>query len=381
MEILETLQATGQRRLSSGSPWTPYTLTVSSDIGYNASIGHPYPFRSGGPWTLSVTSVRSPPITANGGRVSGAVICPSQLTGDVLPSADSLVSDTQLDVTGTRMIARSIPTTPSFSLATTLGELRSDGLPSMVGGSLHDTTRSLRSKAGNEYLNVEFGWLPLIRDLRQFCYNVRNSRKIVDRYRRQADRVLKRRYEDPVSTVVSTYTGSGFLSPSVGNIGCFGTRSSITTSQRWYEGAFVYHIPMGDDQYSKFLRYEAYANQILGTRLTPAAVWNLAPWSWAADWFTNAGDVMTNISQLGSDGLVMRYGYVMARYDQAHAIRVKTITTEQGIPAGTQLSYDKTVKYRQRRVATPYGFGIDETTLSTRQLAVLAALGLSKGRR
>jgi hypothetical protein len=131
-------------------------------------------------------------------------------------------------------------------------------------------------------------------------------------------------------------------------------------------------------------RYEALANHLFGTRITPELVWNLAPWSWAFDWFTNAGDVIHNISLLGVDGLVLQYGYAMRSMNVKHEM-VQTVTSGLGGRnlgfgglTSTRLVFTET---KQRIRANPYGFGIDDLSLSGRQLAILAALGLTKGKR
>jgi hypothetical protein len=119
----------------------------------------------------------------------------------------------------------------------------------------------------------------------------------------------------------------------------------------------------------------------LGTRITPELIWELTPWSWAVDWFTNAGDVIHNISQLGSDGLVMQYGYAMRHmrvheYHRGHYSFSDSVGTHVGTVAREIGS-----EWKQRVAAHPYGFGIDDTSLSARQTAILAALGLTRGHR
>lgn len=108
--------------------------------------------------------------------------------------------------------------------------------------------------------------------------------------------------------------------------------------------------------------------------MTPEVLWELAPWSWAVDWFSNTGDVIHNISTLGYDGLVMEYGYMMThtQYDR----RVEATALVNGVSVSARTVSRRETK--RRTVATPYGFGIDDTTLSPRQLAILAALGLSR---
>jgi hypothetical protein len=127
------------------------------------------------------------------------------------------------------------------------------------------------------------------------------------------------------------------------------------------------------------LRYfSAQANKLFGTRLTPATLWELTPWSWAADWFGNIGDIIHNASALGDDGLVIRYGYIMDSYES-----IVTYTQEGPIginhgPVINSLSLTRIHTLKRRYRATPYGFGLIPADFTTRQKAIVAALGISR---
>jgi len=150
----------------------------------------------------------------------------------------------------------------------------------------------------------------------------------------------------------------------------------------YFSGAYTYYLPdPRKGVFEKMALAEVECNKLLGTRLTPDVVWNLAPWSWAADWFSNTGDVMSNWSQLGADGLVLRYGYVMEEVNESnHGVWQGTINT----PAGPQRIsvHDATgATTKIRTQATPYGFGIDFATMSSKQISITAALGMSRSPR
>lgn len=368
-------------RYRDGATWYDGSVVTASDKGEMESQSHPAPYRSGGTWDLHKRTVYSTTSAQNlpnyVGPIAGGIFAGA---GPLAPVP--LTSSSQMNIRGTSLLSRAIPTTPSFSVVAAVGELYSDGLPQLVGGSIKDTTKTLRQKAGNEYLNVEFGWLPLVSDIRQFAHNVKHSHEIVRNFRKGANRKIMRRAENPVSRGSSSRTGSGYFNPESFSFLGYGIETIESRSQVWFEGAFRYYVPIGDSQADKFYRYEQYANQILGTRLTPAALWQLAPWSWAVDWFTNASAVMQNVSQLGADGLVMEYGFVM---NSVEITRTTTLTSDSVTygqpPRGSTATLRETEATKQRRIANPYGFGIDDSTLSTRQLAILAALGLSKGKR
>jgi hypothetical protein len=121
--------------------------------------------------------------------------------------------------------------------------------------------------------------------------------------------------------------------------------------------------------------------------LTPELLWELAPWSWAVDWFTNTGDVINNISQFAGSGLVLRYGYLMEEsivtdiysleghsWKSGLAGRPNTLSRVK-IPNSVYITHVK-----QRIRANPYGFGVTWDALSAFQLSILAALGISRDR-
>jgi hypothetical protein len=123
------------------------------------------------------------------------------------------------------------------------------------------------------------------------------------------------------------------------------------------------------------------AKEILGVDLTPEVVWNLTPWSWAVDWFSNVGDVLSNISDTIDDSLLMRYGYIME-----HTIVRDTYTRKYDRPF-----WDKSVlldsgvslvtETKLRRRANPFGFGMSWEGLSPKQLSILASLGITRSGR
>lgn len=283
-----------------------------------------------------------------------------------------------LEAFGTSAIAKSAPTNPSFSLATFLGEAR-EGLPTMFGNNLlRDRSKFLRG-AGKEYLNKEFGWDPLMNDLRNFAHTVKKSNKTIEQYVKGSDTKIRRRHSDP--QVLSSYTEKNniYVSPTQASESASGTGTQIKSSRKWFSGAFRYHIPLGNTARDKIIRYEAYANKLLGTRLTPEVVWNLAPWSWAIDWFTNTGDIMHNISVLGHDGLVLQYGYAMNQIDHEEWVSGNGDYNDY-LDHHQVYSVSRHTKHsiKFRIPASPYGFGITDSSLSAKQIAVVAALGLSK---
>lgn len=283
---------------------------------------------------------------------------------------------------GASAISRVAPTNPHASASVALGELKRDGLPALPG--LTAAARGGRPSAlAGEYLNSEFGIRPLISDLKKLANAVSKSEKILSQYYRDSGRSIRRRYSFPSTTETRQFRKRHDVSPwpilmsdlwsyAYGNVDV----TVYSTKETWFSGAFTYFAkpPSG---FSDFRAYAQEANHLLGLGITPSVVYDLTPWSWAADWFTNLGDVLNNISMMQTDGLVLRHGYIMERFTNRAVVTWSGGTARDGSkPAPThELKYE----FKRRRRATPFGFGLLAKDFTPRQWAIIAALGISRG--
>lgn len=282
---------------------------------------------------------------------------------------------------GGSAINATLPTKSHISLLVTLAELKREGLPRMFGSSLY--RKPSLSSAGKEYLNYEFGWSPIVRDVVALLGLVKDSAALLREYNNLANKRLRRRYHFPDKVVADTFTGGSewpsnldtdFVTGALG--GTVAPRiARVYTQRTWFSGAYKFTLPYGDDLLSKITRWESEANHLLGTRITPEVLYNLTAWSWLLDWFANIGDVMSNISHIGRDGLVLHYGYLM----QSTRVQADVV-----LPNLKPFGYahdvsERVVLERKMRVqASPYGFGLTTSDFTPKQWAILAALGLSR---
>lgn len=309
-------------------------------------------------------------------------------------------SSSELDVLGSMAISSAYPTKPQSDLLVAIAELLREGLPSalfsavttMRGNSKRDLVQNLAS----DYLNHLFGVTPIVREIDKLIKTVQKldehfSQLVTDSGRlvRRARVVQKKRTDSPF------YTGSALPTVFIAGSGTARIAETYTkyTSYQtsftdvWFSGAFRYWIPdllnSGSDFQS--VRPGDYAstfeiNQgILGLRATPKAAWNLLPFSWLVDWFVNVGAFFENADAMNHYGLVMPYGYVMAE-----SKLVTTTTYDFPSNSGQKLgsiSSSVTAIRQQRRRATPYGFGLKDVDFNPVQMSILAALGLSAGKR
>lgn len=318
--------------------------------------------------------------------------------GHMLPSYQSSAgagylapsTDDELVVYGTKAIALARPVAPLSGFGVTLGELRNEGLPQMIGHNLKEILRGFRHipKAGSkEFLNWEFGWRPLWSDVMKTVKNVQHSDRIITQLYRDSGKPVRRRITLPMEssvTVTNLDDGVGVSSyppwPAGSFTGYAGTRgvtdkTVTTTRDLWFSGSFTYFIPRDDSILSRSKRYLMEANRIAGLRPDPELLWNLAPWTWLTDWMLNTGDVIANATSFAIDGLVMNYGYMMEHKQERTEYSTRTSFSSGAVFSSSQAW----LRESKRRIrATPYGFGLNPSTFTSKQWAILAALGISR---
>lgn len=296
----------------------------------------------------------------------------------------SMPSDSSIKAKGTSAIARTTPTSPAFDFSTAAGELLSEGIPATFGFETW-RERTLRARnAGSEFLNVEFGWLPLVNDVRNFSRTVVNHSKLMESYYQGSGKNTRVGFRFPKTVDVTNIATSDMgLRWSDSYIMQGGTKSGqlVKTTDQWFKGCYTYYatpLSSGSGIVSKAQNFAAYAKHLYGVRLTPEVLWNLTPWSWAADWFTNAGDIIHNVSAFSSDSLVLKYGYMMSHYG-INAYAASTGGDDvHGHCTGGSATFVRDKK--QRFPSSPYfGFGVTSDLTDT-QKVILLALGLSKSK-
>lgn len=300
---------------------------------------------------------------------------------DAFPSfpSNTGLSKAELAQYGASFISQTIPTIPEVSISTSVGELFA-GLPKLPLTALYESRKI--ASLGNEYLNLQFGIEPTVRDTTSILMHTKVAEERLRQLRNMSGSDVRRRRTLPkVQTSSSTTTTGVFPTASNWSSRTVGqgalTITDTVNREIWFSGSFRYDLTERLDGWINELtdfnrKYGAFPNAL--------TAWNLMPWSWLVDWFTNAGDIVTNISYLGRDGLWMRYGYVMC-----HSTLERTSSWTGPIMFGvnkpttvatTHVVYRGVTKQRLR--ASRLGFGVSEKSLSGDQKAILSALGLSR---
>lgn len=334
-------------------------ITYNNSFGVNYYEGTIFPFMSS----------RTSPV--NGAL--GASVSPS--------------SEVDIDAAGTTAIALVLPTNPVAGLATFFGELR-EGFPRIIGSTLFEKGGKLGNKVGEEYLNYSFGWAPMVSDFKKWLHSIRHADRIWKQFQRDAGRRVRRRYYFPETTEVILDDVSSPVPSKNGPVDknfwrgdasklLYPLYRNITLKRRrWFSGSFTYYLQDNPAAVKRWNQDLQRLDKLYGVKITPDVIWNLTPWSWAADWFGNTGDIIHNMTKFSQDGLVMPYGYMMEQSILRAEYRMKDLKpTGFDIPDLTQV-FTRTIKYRRR--ATPFGFGLDPVSFTPFQLSILTSLGLSR---
>lgn len=300
------------------------------------------------------------------------------------------LGDNTLGAKGAKAISIVAPTSPSADVAVSAAELYREGIPAMLGAQTLRGRSHLAKSAGSEYLNVQFGWLPLVGAVQDAAKAVVEQDQILRQLVRDSGRNVRRRFEFPEERSASIdYLSPGSAMPPPWldinywtNGTTIPTASHLTERKVWFEGAFTYHVDPGLYRGTSFDNIVDRARLLLGIKLTPDVLWNLAPWSWLVDWFVNIGPVITNVSLFANDGLTLRYGYTMETTKVTHQYNWPGLVPNPGSGAtGTVVPpiYGTWTGTRKRRIEqSPFSLGLLGQALSLRQIAILSALGITR---
>lgn len=296
--------------------------------------------------------------------------------------------DSHLDKYGAEAIHIVDPTNPNAEFGVALGEILLDRRISLPVIQSWKRRTELVKAAGSEYLSYQFGWRPLVEDIKNTIQSIRDAHLIMENYHSLDGHEVHREFEfepitsDKVETVnssarceYSTNTNIpefNYLTPAA-----IQSRHTKTTTRRWFSGTFV-HYP--NRAYNSLLGRRFVqggdSDKLFGSDLTPDVLWELAPWSWAVDWFSNVGEVVNNFTAFELHGLVMKYGFIM----EEKSIEEVLFMPHTGLAgvSGPPPNIYNTGCVKRRREANPFGFGVGWEGLSPTQLAITAALGITR---
>lgn len=343
------------------------------------------------PGDVSGTYVYSGPVypaypSSLGLSKQSADIYDGKFKGTTLWTSDNALSRGNLRAEGLKFMVAAAPTAPAFALANSLGELLSERM--LFGIPLKEFARKGEGALPGEYLNLQFGILPVVSDVQGYLSASEKSSQIMAQIYRDDGKVIRRKREKPwlVNVTNTVYTSgqsqSHLLAPpsTTFNSGSFfrNQRLTVTVKTRrklWFSGAYQYFLP---PEGHEFMRALVARNAVYGYLPSPSTIWELTPFSWLTDWATNASDIVASSFGAGPDGSVLIRGYVMCT---THVVTELTWTGDLCINGSWKASTMKWIvkeTIHQRERTRPYGLDWKLTGLTAKQLSILTALGLSR---
>lgn len=377
--------------------WGPPGYETSPTIGTINAYGvgectdevHKYPYHSGGPLTIrkrECTVIPSQAMKLQSGylRFRGHLYCnPSWPRDPSIPSQAWYDANfASPDSFGAEAWNKYRPGKPDASLGQFLGELRE--APRL----LKFKVKSFKERGyhgrdfGSDYLNIQFGWLPVVRDIQSFYRAFKNLETRLEQLKRDNGRPIRRRGTIKMSEDTTFYEEgyayshawpsltSGFYNQTLPHR----QRNTTWSEKVWFSGRFRYWIPdIGTPQWERRAIIA-----LFGANLSPSLAYELMPWSWLIDWFVNIGDVIENMSANAAENLTADYAYTMLHSEYRHDRWMRgNFRAEGGGWQFASATERNAVILKSRVHASPFGFGMNEDDLNPRQLGILSALGLT----
>lgn len=389
-----------------GTIWPSSSFALATEHCYDETHPGP-PYRTGGPfnhWSFSCSDPTGPEYTMRSNSkdcskclnyYKGTVYMPPPVT---TPTGFSMWEDDSwgnAESYGAQGWNKFKPAKPGVELNQDIAELK------QTWSSLMNRARSFKdiysgrrksptNPAGN-LLDWAYGWAPLLDDVEKAIKQYQTLDETIDRIRKQNGQWEHRGGTVNKQSEVwqSDSTGWPFVGLNLNstfwnklkgatNLSTFSYQCTYEYhSHAWFEGSFKYYIPNIDTpEWADKAR-----RKLFGLNINPALLWELIPWSWLVDWISNTGDVFSNLDSGIAENLVAAYAYVMrtTTYSMTNSATVTFLTCADPVMLTTITQSSSSKITRKHRVAaTPFGFGVDLGSFSPKQIAIMAALGLSR---
>lgn len=381
------------------------------------------PYRNGGPFALVRTNIQGSGYTPSG-TFKSRMFAPGfwwQYDGSwvddgnwLTDSRANYVSTNIPTLTGFDSLAwdKLKPQVAKGSAAQFLVELRD--LPQMLITSasraltfkrLFERKENLFNKSGfsvimqpksaaDDFINHQFGWAPFVGDMMKFVDIHQNAERYLYDLIRQNDTWIRRkavlqndttqnrigRIYHPSVDPWGTHENGLCDDLVVDGITCKGycDITEVVETKVWATGQFKYYRPEFDYRNPDNSGNMAALQRLLtlyGLRINPTVLWKVTPWSWAIDWFTHFGKFIERQDDFITDGIVARDLYLM-RTMKRYVTKTSYINFSSGARVFT---WRREFSTKVRKIASsPYGFDQPWAGLSPKQLAILAAIGISQ---
>lgn len=403
-----------------GGPFSLFRLTEPLyALGGGNCVGRPYvgpgnsvigPVQPGDAWKHGYTG--SFVLGPRGESLGGNASIPSTYESNFRP-----IDPDNLDFLGSKAYDRLRPKVERASIFQTIGEMGSmPGMLRTTGQGFAKIWRDLTlgsfrkpdgrfskdksvrrisqypKDVADQYLNVQFGWKPFVKDVIDVCDVVVNFTDYVERLERGNGKWRRRQWvedvlesEDEVtqannmdSNMCVPLLGSDIMVPKSGMYRV----SRQKSTQIWYEGLFRLYLPQFDTSLESGLPGLKKARQalsLLGADITPTHLWQIMPWSWLIDWGINVKHNIQLFDDWSSGSVASRYFYVMRNAHYRWQYQNRFSSYGGGV---VDLKWYRSVETK-RRVGSQsnFKFSLVPENLSSFQISILAALGVTLSSR
>jgi len=289
----------------------------------------------------------------------------------------------------TQALADINPNKPSFDLPLFLFELRElPGAIRDIGKSLNDLDKSTdgmpsdASPAG-AHLSWQFGWKPLLSDLQSLLDLAEETERRVNQLTKAHRR---RKFEgNLLNTTTTTLTGeqttAGYLDYNY---------KVVVKERAWF--TCHYHVEMSqfttkadglmtEIELSREPNFSTMGSNrlkqmrwALGLRVSPAQLWNMLPWSWMVDYFSNIGTFLeTNQGYYKSKAKDLCIMYSHDSVASARTVRSRHWKTDGLTVSGTSTM----ISQRRRIYGDPSARVQFSPFINKRQGSILLSLAMS----
>lgn len=258
-----------------------------------------------------------------------------------------------------------------------------------LGGNMSSPVLAPK-KVADHFLNHSFGWVPFIKDIEATCDNIINSDEKIRRISANNGKDQRRRVTLLNHTEETVLGGDNLCLVSPGNIAFI---QSMFSAQPSYEvtlmrkihahsvGRFRYYIPYFDSNNPEALGVLGAARRQLaihGARISPANVYKSIKWTWLIDWVSNSGRTVSALNDQLLDNMAATYLFLCHTEEKTYHFRqILPFVASSGGPK--VLEWTRFIGVKQRKEAeAPFGFGLSWESLSPKQLALLAAIGITR---
>lgn len=267
------------------------------------------------------------------------------------------------------ILAKTNPSVPSVNIPAYLGELKD------IPGSTRDFGRSLLRSVAAGYITWRWAVKPLVKDLANlynFQKSVNNRMRLL--YLLRDGRTLRRRCN--LSRTSSSYINNVQLN----NIVYFlnGTRRVVGRQETWgtAEWKLLPDSKLPTMGYNALFDKAWQSTSGIDSYGALAAAWELTPWSWLVDWFSNVGTCIN----ASNNSLGLTFG----RISLMRTSTTKSEYVASGSPPSTITLSGWYIEEAERKERYPV-FPVIPVPLPTlplltsRQLSILGALAVLKG--